>query len=163
MATASKVYSDENYQENQRKLLGNNYERYSKVLESIGKEYKGILSSLSSVDSISSGDKLRLSDVVDKPNLSGLDITAQDYVSFADSLTAIGFYGDTCVLCAYNFPNNSEKFLLLIDFSEYEFPVSDSPESWCYKLGDIVDVTIFPSKTSVLKNYGEWQVLYTKG
>ena len=160
MSKAKLVYNKENLDVRQQEYLGDTYPKYKDVLDEINNSYENIFKDLVKRDYITTENSIRYSDVVDKPELDVQELSSYDYASFNDSLTAIGFYGDTCVLCAYNYPNNPSMSLVLIDYSEHEFVLSS--ENNAFDFGDTIDVSIMPKQGKVQSISG-WQVFFIKG
>ena len=160
MTTAKLVYNKEDLNVRQKDFLGSNYDKYKDVLNGVENSYEDIFKELIKRDHIDPEKSIRYSDIVDKPNLDLQELTNYDYASFVDSLTAIGFYGDTCVLCAYNYPNNPSMSLVLIDYSEHDFVISSEQDAFGF--GDTVNVSIMPKQGKVQSING-WQVFFIKG
>lgn len=160
MSTARLVYNKEDLDVRQQEYLGDNYSKYKDVLAEINNSYESIFKDLVKRDHISTENSIKYSDVVDNPELDLQELSSYEYASFTDSLTAIGFYGDTCVLCAYNYPNNPSMSLVLIDYSEHDFVLSS--ENNAFDFGDTVDVSIMPKQGKVQSING-WQVFFIKG
>lgn len=160
MSRAKLVYNKEDLDVRQQEYLGDNYSKYKDVLAEINNSYESIFKDLVKRDHIATENSIRYSDVVDKSELDVQELSSYDYASFTDSLTAIGFYGDTCVLCAYNYPNNPSMSLVLIDYSEHGFVLSS--ENNAFDFGDTIDVSIMPKQGKV-KSISGWQVFFIKG
>lgn len=160
MSTAKLVYNKEDLDVRQQEYLGDIYPKYKDVLDEINNSYENTFKDLVKRAHIATERSIRYSDVVDKPELDVQELSSYGYASFTDSLTAIGFYGDTCVLCAYNYPNNPSMSLVLIDYSEHDFVLSS--ENNAFDFGDTVDVSIMPKQGKVQSISG-WQVFFIKG
>jgi len=159
MALSTDIYNDEGNDTDRKYWMGKEYDKYNKIIKEVGKEYKDIFSTLKTMKHIDSINPGRFANVGLDPNLNEEDVLAYDYINFNDSLTAISFYGGTYILCAYNFPDNEDNFLIMLDFTDHEFSVSG--ESIKYYLKGDVGVSVITSIATV-KTIGDWRVMFVK-
>ena len=160
LSRAKCIYDSSDLISRQKDYLDVNYATYKDVLNSIEQGAREVCSTIHQSAVSDSDSILKLHGAGALDSLKYEDIKGFSAVSAYNVFTAIGLCNDTMVVCAYNYPNNKDKFLVCIDYSEHSF-LRDT-EKEVYEFGSRVNAFIIPS-AGVLKTYGDWSVLYVKG
>lgn len=159
ISKAKAIYDTNNVDEREKEFFGSNYSAYEQVLADIKDKSDNIFSELS-IDFYAPIEEEGKIYGVGEPSINFADVAEFDSLSiYGDALTVICMYDNTRLICAYNYPRNSEKSLLCIDLSDYEFPVDSAT---IYDYGRTVDFFIYP-KQGRLEYIDGWSVLFVKG
>lgn len=121
-----------------KEFLGDNYDKYSDVLTQITAIGESIINSIPVGSNYTSSDSV-IHDVSQEYVLGLKTGSFFDANSFyiLDLLTVIDVFGDDIAICAYNYPENLDNELVVVDFSNTKV---DTSLTGMFEVGDIVSV-----------------------
>ena len=115
-----KVYDSENLYERQVEFLDDNYDEYINVIEDIKDCADEIFSELSSGYDTSVTESKNYGKAFSFGLGLNSDFLDNKYFHISGTLIAIGFFDDTRVIYAYDYPVNADRELVVVDYCDIE-------------------------------------------
>lgn len=151
---------DDGLEEKKKEFLGENYEEYKPVLDKIRLECSAVMRSIpegregyNPMESKPIG-KAHTSSCMLREGLEGYD-------SFfiTEALTVVDLFDETCVIYAYDYPNNAEKELVVVDYKNIE---ANTDYTKVMDIGDVRSMSGY-RENSIIRKVEGFYVLYLKG
>lgn len=152
---------DSNIDEEVKLFLGDKYALYESALEKIRLECSAVMRNIPEGRDGYNPLSSRTIGVAYTDSCM-LETGLEGYENFfiENALTTIDFFDDTCVVYAYNYPENKNNELVVVDYKN--ILVNTEYSTSVMELGDVRSVSGF-RENSVIRKVGDFYVLYLKG